>query len=203
MSLIEVERKRALTDVAALTKRMTAQGYQQTGTSVEVDTYYSRPDIDFMVTVECLRVRQRDGFAEITYKPASTSSTRSTSGVIAKRETNVVLAGQEQAIAAEELMAALGMVRLCRVEKTRTTFRHPGRDSVTVSIDRLAGVGAFAETEVMAIDKDAAATLLSQVERHLGLIDHTMVDLPYRDLVLEHERAACAAPDRTRVLKFR
>ncbi|AEV84593.1 adenylate cyclase [Actinoplanes sp. SE50] len=192
MSLIEVERKRALTDVAALTGRLRVQGYHEAATSVEVDTYYSRPDVDFLVTVECLRVRQRDGFAEITYKPASTGRTRSASGVIAKRETNVLLSGPEQAIAADELMTALGMVRLCRVEKTRTAFRNPEHDSVTVTVDRLAGVGSFVETEVMAVDEDAAARLLGQVERRLGLVDHAVVNLPYRDLVLQQERAATA-----------
>lgn len=45
------------------------------------------------------------------------------------------------------------MVRLCQVEKARTTFRHPDRDDVTVVIDLIAGVGAFAETEVMAVDR--------------------------------------------------
>lgn len=62
------------------------------GSSVEVDTYDSQPDIDFMATVECLRVRRRDGFAEVTDKPPSTAATHSAVDVIAKPETNVVLA---------------------------------------------------------------------------------------------------------------
>ncbi|MGH3869840.1 MAG: hypothetical protein ACRDQ4_27815 [Pseudonocardiaceae bacterium] len=51
-------------------------GYRAYGCFVEVDTYYSRPEVDYLDTVECLRVRQRDGFAEITYKPASDPSTQ-------------------------------------------------------------------------------------------------------------------------------
>lgn len=66
MSQIEVERKRELADPAALKARLIAAAYHEAGTSIEVDTYYSRPDRDFMETVECLRVRQRDGFAEVT-----------------------------------------------------------------------------------------------------------------------------------------
>lgn len=54
-------------------------------------------------------------------------------------------------------------------------------------IDLITGVGAFAETEVMADDPHAAATLLDQVERQLGLTDCPAVRLPYRDLVLQHE----------------
>lgn len=189
MNVIEVERKRELVDATALEARLVEAGYREAGTSVEVDTYYSRPDIDFLATVECLRVRQRDGFAEITYKPASTADTHSATDIIAKPEINVILSGPDQATAANTLLDVLGMVRLCRVEKTRATFAHPDRGEATVVIDLVAGVGAFAETEVMADDPDAAAMLLDVMERQLGLAQHPVVRLPYRDLVLRHEQA--------------
>lgn len=192
MNVIEVERKRELVDATALKARLVEAGYREAGTSVEVDTYYSRPDIDFMATVECLRVRHRDEFAEITYKPASTADTHSAADIIAKPETNVILSGPDQATAANTLLDVLGMVRLCRVEKTRTTFAHPDRGEVTVVIDRITGVGAFAETEVMADDPEVASTLLDQVERQLGLAERPIVKLPYRDLVLQHEQATNA-----------
>lgn len=182
--MIEVERKRELHDVVALKDRLAGAGYRTAGSSVEIDTYYSRPDVDFMTTVECLRIRQRDGFAEITYKPASTATTHSAADVIAKPETNVVLAGPEQTVAAHTLLDVLGMVRLCRVRKARETFRHPGRAEVTVVVDHVTGVGAFVETEVMATETAAAATLLGQVEQQLRLDGCPVVRLPYRDLVL-------------------
>jgi adenylate cyclase class 2 len=184
--VIEVERKRELDDATLLKARLVDAGYREAGTSVEVDTYYSRPDVDFLVTVECLRVRQRDGFTEIIYKPASTSDTHSAGDIIAKPETNVVL-GQAQDGTANTLLGVLGMVRLCQVEKTRTTFAHPEHGEVTV-------VGAFAETEVMADDPHAAATLLDQVEHQLGLADYPVVRLPYRDLVLQHEHPTTTVP---------
>ncbi|MEV6138898.1 CYTH domain-containing protein [Nocardia sp. NPDC051990] len=46
----------------------------EAGHLTEVDTYYSRPDVDYMKTVERLRIRHRDGFAEITYKPPPNAS---------------------------------------------------------------------------------------------------------------------------------
>lgn len=184
--MIEVERKRELSDPAALKDRLVEHGYTEAGASVEVDTYYSRPDVDFLATVECLRVRQREGFAEITYKPASTATTHSAAGIIAKPETNIVLSDPGQATAANTLLDVLGMVRLCQVEKTRTAFRHPCRPEVTVAIDRVTGVGMFAETEVMAnIAADAASVLLAEIERQLGLEDCPVVSLPYRDLILQ------------------
>lgn len=193
--MIEVERKRKLADVAGLKRRLTAAGYRGTDTTVELDTYYSRPDVDFLATVECLRVRRRDDFAEITYKPASSTDTHSTADVIAKSETNVVLAGASQAVMADTLLEVLGMVRLCRVEKARTTFRHVNLDGVTVVIDLVTGVGAFVEVEVLAAEPGAATALLEQVERRLGLTGSPAESRPYRDLVLEHERPSTAAPN--------
>lgn len=189
MNVVEVERKRELTDATALTARLAVTGYRKSGTCVEVDTYYSRPDRDFLTTVECLRVRQRDGFSEITYKPASTADTQGPTGIIAKRETNVILSAPDQATAANALLDVLGMVWLCQVEKTRTSYRHPDNETVTVAVDRVTGVGVFAETEVMADDPDVAAKLLEQVERHLALADCAVVSLPYRDLVLRRQQS--------------
>jgi adenylate cyclase class 2 len=80
------------------------------------------------------------------------------------------------------------MIRLCQVDKTRSTYRHPHNETITVVIDAIAGVGAFAETEVMADDTDDAAELLDQVERQLGLDALPVVRLPYRDLVLQRDQ---------------
>jgi adenylate cyclase, class 2 len=198
MTRFEVERKRELAGGSdTVTARLAELGYRQRGTNVEVDTYYSRPDRDFLVTIECLRVRERDGFAEITYKPASTADTHSAVDIIAKPETTVILSGSDEAAAAKTLLDALGMVPLCRVEKKRTTFGHPTDTAITVAIDFVTGVGEFVETEVMATDADQAAALLIQVERQLGVADRSVVKLPYRDLVLRHhhgDRDARAAP---------
>ncbi|WP_216900274.1 class IV adenylate cyclase [Nocardia alni] len=184
MHLIEVERKRELRNPSTLHQRLTELGYKQAGHLTEVDTYYSRPDVDYMKTVECLRIRHRDGFAEITYKPPSTSTTHSHADVIAKRETNVTLSGPEQADAANQLLTAIGMVQLVRVEKDRTTYRHPERKDIIVSIDAVTHAGTFVETEVTALDPNAATVHLEEVETELGIAAHAVVRLPYRDLVM-------------------
>ncbi|WP_280330776.1 class IV adenylate cyclase [Nocardia wallacei] len=184
MHLIEVERKRELPDASALRERLTQLGYRETGHLTEVDTYYSRPDIDYMKTVECLRIRRREGFAEITYKPSSNAATHSDADVIAKRETNVTLSGPDQAAAADELLTAIGMIELARVEKTRTTYQHPDHDDTIVSIDAVTHAGTFVETEITATDTAAATTHLERVETQLAIADHPVVNLPYRDLVM-------------------
>ncbi|MGQ0717349.1 MAG: class IV adenylate cyclase [Pseudonocardiales bacterium] len=189
MSVIEVERKRELIDTCtAVEARLAELGYREHGCFVEVDTYYSRPEVDYLDTVECLRVRQRDGFAEITYKPASEPSTHSPDDVISKRETNVALSGADQAEAANHLLTAIGMTRLVLVEKSRALYHHPDRDDITVSLDTVSGVGTFIETEVTAVNADGATALLEQVEHQLGLTAHPVVTMPYRDLVLRRDQ---------------
>ncbi|MBF6081323.1 class IV adenylate cyclase [Nocardia cyriacigeorgica] len=190
MDLIEVERKRKLADSEALRQRLAELGYREISSLTEVDTYYSRPDVDYMETVECLRVRQRDGSAEITYKPPSSPATRTDHGVIAKQETNLQLADAGQAAAANALFEAVGMVELVRVEKARTTYRRPGRERTTISIDVIAGVGAFVETEILSTDSKDAAAQLEGIEQVIGISAYPIVRVPYRDLVMRAHATA-------------
>ncbi|MFI6577770.1 class IV adenylate cyclase [Nocardiopsis sp. NPDC050513] len=185
MSPVEVERKRELTGSAGgVRARLVELGYREAGAVTEVDTYYSRPDVDFLETVECLRVRRRDGFAEITYKPASTSVTHGRDDVIAKRETNVLLRDMDQAHDANLLLESIGMVLLARVEKFRTTYHRPEHPGLTVALDTVTGAGSFLETEIVDDDTQRATALLKEVEGRLGVEAYPVVSLPYRDLVL-------------------
>ncbi|GAB2690358.1 class IV adenylate cyclase [Nocardia thraciensis] len=184
MQLIEVERKRELPDSNTLRDRLVELGYRESRQVTETDIYYSRPDVDFMETVECLRIRRRDDFAEVTYKPASTTATHSDRDVIAKHETNVHLSGADQADHAIALLDAIGMIELVRVEKARTLYRHPDHDEALVVIDTVTGAGEFVETEVTAFDSDDATARLETIEHELGIDDYPIVRLPYRDLVM-------------------
>ncbi|MBZ6175614.1 class IV adenylate cyclase [Streptomyces olivaceus] len=183
---IEVERKRDLADGAeALVQVLAEQGWTAGTPATEVDAYYSRPDVDYMQTVECLRVRRRGDFTEITYKPASTANTRSTDSVISKPETNVpVMPGH--AADAEQLLKNIGMHLLARVEKHRTSYRHELHFGATVSIDTVTGVGTFVETEVISSDADTAAQAVAEIESKIGVPQRPVVELPYRDLVMQH-----------------
>ncbi|MFF4693233.1 class IV adenylate cyclase [Streptomyces sp. NPDC001307] len=188
---IEVERKRQLPhDGAVLAGRLVELGWSRDEPVTEVDTYYSRPDVDYMETVECLRVRRRDDFAEITYKPPSTAATHSADSVISKPETNVRLDSASQAALANQLLENIGMRLLVHVEKHRETYRHALHPDVTVSIDTVAGVGTFVETEVISANATQAALRVEHVEKELDVADLPVVDVPYRDLTL----AKVAAP---------
>ncbi|MBO0804952.1 MAG: class IV adenylate cyclase [Nocardiopsaceae bacterium] len=182
---IEVERKRHLPDgPARVVSRLEELGYKASGPATETDTYFSRPDVDYLATVECLRVRQRGEFAEITYKPASNGRTHGEDDIIAKRETNVPLSGGEAAKDALALLSAVGMVELVTVRKSRTDYRSPGRGGVTVALDEVQGLGWYVETEVTDPDPDAAAGELQATEEALGLARFPVISRSYRDLLL-------------------
>jgi adenylate cyclase, class 2 len=191
MSAYEVERKRVVphAQLAPLQAALRRAGFTLESEMTETDTYYSRPDIDFMQTRECLRVRQKDGFAELTYKPASTSKTTTKSGIIAKQELNIVLAGEQYAGQAAKFLEAIGMVPLAIVKKHRQLFVADAHKNVVVAIDALAGVGNFIEVEVMAKDTVQATSLLEEIETLLGVGAYTVSHQPYRDLVIQHTSA--------------
>jgi adenylate cyclase class 2 len=183
---IEVERKRELPDGGDGIRGLLGElGYVGGDAVTEVDTYYSRPDVDYLLTVECLRVRRRGEFAEVTYKPASDSTTHGDDDVVAKVETNVILREGAQAGAAERLLESIGMRELVRVEKARTSYQRPDLPGVTVTIDMVRGVGTFVETEVNRATAAGAAELIEEIEKSLGVYGYPAVALPYRDLVLE------------------
>lgn len=178
---IEVEKKYILTMPAEqFIQQLTGLGFSCTNLEHETDTYYSRPDVDYMKTVECLRIRQRNDYAEMTYKPP----TKAASDVTAKHETNVRLDSPEHATQAQQLFDTMGMVELVKVEKTRSVYQYDDEPLLSVCVDDVAHAGMFVEIEVMSADEASARKQLQAVETKLGLDVAPAVRLPYRDLVL-------------------
>ena len=182
--LLEIERKRQLTgDAKELIKQLQDLDFKPKSSRHEIDTYYSRPDVDFMQTVECLRVRQRDGFAEVTYKPATTAATHTENDVIIKPETNLPIQPGDAAIA-KQLLANLGMVRLVEVNKYRRSFQSSDFPQATVAIDEIKNTGTFVEVEVLSDDETSALAMISDIETKLGLDSAEVVTRPYRDICM-------------------
>jgi adenylate cyclase class 2 len=186
MSLIEIERKRIINPdhLGLLVDKLKNANFGDKNVLREVDTYYTRNDVDYMKTVECLRVRQRDGFAEITYKPASNKKTSDSSGIIAKKESNAILRDEAQAAMANELLETIGLVKLVTVDKTRKSFKSDTKNGITVAIDTIVGAGIFIEVEVMSEDIESAKEELEALELELGITEYEVITLPYRDIVM-------------------
>ena len=183
--LIEVERKRIFTgSINTFIATLKTHGFAQTSQLHENDTYYSRPDVDFMQTVECLRVRERDGFAEVTYKPATSHATSTNDGVIMKPETNLSIAPNDTATA-KQLLVNLGMIELVTVTKFRHTFTSATYPNTVVAIDEIMDVGTFIETEVTLADKAVALQTVDKLERLLDIDTLPLATKPYRDMCMK------------------
>ena len=182
--LLEIERKRQLTgDAKELIKRLQDLGFELKSSCHEIDTYYSRPDVDFMKTVECLRIRQRDSFAEVTYKPATNAATHTENNVIIKPETNLPIQ-PEDAATAKQLLANIGMAQLVEVNKHRRSFQSSDFPQATVAIDEIKDAGTFVEVEVLSDDETSALIMISEIETKLGLDSMEIVTRPYRDICM-------------------
>ena len=182
--LLEIEHKRHLTsNIEDFIKKLEKFGFELQSKLSEIDTYYSRPDVDFMQTVECVRIRQRDGFAEVTYKPATTTATHTANDVIIKPETNLPIQPGD-ATTAKQLLTNLGMVRLVEVNKYRRSFQSSDFPQATVAIDEIKDAGTFVEVEVLSDDETSALAMISDIEPKLGLESAEVVTRPYRDICM-------------------
>ena len=182
--LLEIEHKRRLTsNIEDFIKKLEKFGFELQINLHEIDTYYSRPDVDFMQTVECLRIRQRDGFAELTYKPATTAATHTKNNVIIKPETNLPIQPGDTAIA-KQLLANLGIVRLVEVNKYRRSFQSSDFPQATVAIDEIKNAGTFVEVEVLSDHETSALAMIREIEVELDLNSAEVVTRPYRDICM-------------------
>ncbi|PID30213.1 class IV adenylate cyclase [Candidatus Saccharibacteria bacterium] len=183
--LLEIERKRRFTGAMdEFVARLESRGFCLKSEVREVDSYYSRPDVDFMQTIECLRIRERDGFAEITYKPSTTAATHTTSNIVVKPETNLPIQPSDVP-AAKQLLASLGMVQLVVVDKYRRTFRADSDSRVTIAVDEIKDTGVFVETEIISQDKESALRELDAIEKQLGINTFAVETRPYRDICMK------------------
>ena len=130
-----------------------------------------------MQTVECLRIRQHDGFAEVTYKPATTTETHTTN------ETTLPIQPGDATIA-KQLLSNLGMVRLVEVNKYRRSFQSSDFPQATVAIDEIKNAGTFVEVEVLSDDETGALAMINNIESELGLNSAEIVTRPYRDICM-------------------
>ena len=180
----EIERKsKFVGDLEGFIAQLGSQGFFLAGETTEIDTYYSRPDVDFMQTVECLRVRQRDGFTEITYKPPTNQRTRTEDGVIVKPETNLPVSPENAAVA-KQLLANLGMVKLVEVNKFRRIFKCDGESGLMIAIDEISDAGVFIETEIISEDKESALRQIEDIEAQIGVQEFEIITRPYRDICM-------------------
>ncbi len=179
---IEVELKFPVPDLASVQSQLSALGAPLSPPREEIDVYYRHPARDFAATDEALRIRRVGGLGFVTYKGPKLDATTKT-----RREIDLALpAGPSSPDAYATLLEALGFSPRAEVRKRRAKARVPWQDRhVEVSLDQVAGLGAFVEIELVTSpeDVDSARQCLLALADRLGLAQSERRS--YLELLLE------------------
>ena len=181
VSKVEVELKYKLLpgQRVKITRSLKKDGFKYVERVAEIDTYYTRKDVDFLKTKECLRIRRTKDYSELTHKPSSTKKMKS-SGSFWKLETNIPITGQEEEM--HHILINIGMLELATVVKSRSIYKSK---KITVVFDKIKKIGDYLEIEILT-DKSGTKKAIKDLilfAEHLGLKEEELVRLPYRDLV--------------------
>ncbi len=167
----EVELKFRVNDHAHVARQLARQGVLAGPPTAQDDLYLSHPVRDFAQSDEALRLR-RDGESNyLTYKgPKHEGPTKT------REEIEIAFTeGSESRADCLKVFERLGFRAVLDVRKMRLTYRlsHGGR-TMTVALDRVEGLGSFAEVETLAADQGdlaAAQEAVLSLAKALGLTD--------------------------------
>lgn len=186
----EVEMKFRVHDHSALAGRLSDIGVLSDVPQAQDDLYLAHPSRDFVVTDEALRLRRDGQSNHITYKgPKRPGPTKT------REEIEVPFAdGPEGRADMARVFDRLGFQMVLEVRKTRLSYRlkHRNRPMI-VTLDKVEGLGAFAEVESIAVaesDLPAAQAAVIDLARELGLID--LEPRSYLRMALERRREQAA-----------
>lgn len=170
---MEVEVKAPVADRDELRSRLRARGAELCEEREEADVYYDHPQRSFADTDEALRIRETGTGTQVTYKGPRVDETTKT-----REEIDLAVAGAEQARA---LLLALGFEPAGRVVKHREVYR---LDELTVTLDRVEGLGDFVEIETVVQEGvDEAREAVLALAEELGLTETERRS--YLELLLE------------------
>lgn len=166
--MLEVEVKYRVADPASLERDLTERGGRMLEVRTDIDQYFNAPDRDFARTDEALRIRTVGERSFVTYKgPKRDPQTKT------REELELPLpAGQSERFG--ELLMRLGYRPTGVVRKFRQVYYlEHGGFSLQVCLDDVAGLGSFAEIEVVADESQfqAAKAIVLEEAAELGLTD--------------------------------
>jgi pantoate--beta-alanine ligase len=166
--MLEIEQKYTRADFPAIERRLAEWGAAAPQEHEEADHYFNAPDRDFARTDEAFRLRRIGQANYLTYKGPKRAA-----AVKVRTELEIPLPPGEQA--AEQfgaLLVHLGYRPVAVVRKKRRSYHlRRGDFALTVCLDDVAGLGHYAEVEVLAPDEQAAAAqaALTETANALGL----------------------------------
>jgi adenylate cyclase class 2 len=153
--MLEIEQKFRCPNPKAVRDRLRAAGLPEPVDTAEVDSYFNAPDRDFAVTGEAFRLRQVGERNALTYKGPKRTDTTAKVRLEIELPVESGPAGVETATA---MLNSLGFRFVAEVRKTRSAF-HTTRNgyTVTICLDCCAGIGSFAEIEILAHESELPA----------------------------------------------
>jgi adenylate cyclase class 2 len=157
--VIEVESKFWSPGNDKVEKALIRLGAKKTSDGAIEDIYFAHPDRDYGKTDEALRLRKRDGRAELTYKGPRMRMEHTK----AREEVTVSV---DDPLAAQRIVERLGFVERHIVSKKRTTYI---LDKLRVEIDEVEGLGEFIELELITEEPQRAEGLIAMAQEQLGL----------------------------------
>jgi adenylate cyclase class 2 len=176
--MLEIELKARVPALGPLRDALMAKGARPEGREHEHDIYYNAPHRNFSETDEALRIRYIRGRAVVTYKGAKIKDL----GLKAREELNMAVESGE---VAEQILEKLGFVKTAEVDKWRETYK---LDNAIVSLDEVAGLGTFAEIEIIVQDdeREAALTAIDAIKKDLDISGEPIL-ASYLELLLSKE----------------
>lgn len=148
----------------------------------EKDIYFTAPHRDFIKTRECLRIREREDYLEMTYKGPTTKS-MADKKQFWKSEINIPLNCSKEE--AEIFLESINFTKIIDVIKEREEFI---LNKQKVFIDKVDGLGWFLEIENIAIGEKERQEAIDENMNlliNLNLSEKHIINEPYRDLVLK------------------
>lgn len=180
---VEIEKKFALSDPAALKARLEELGGHPAAPVRQVDAYYNAPHRDFLVPdviSEWLRIRTEEHGGSVNFKRFHPVE------ALTKTHADEYETRVADVEAVRRLLEALDFRPLVTVEKTREAYRLP---DVEVVFDRVVGAGDFVEFEYKgdAVSVEDATRGLERFIASLGVELGAPVDRGYPHMLLGRE----------------
>jgi len=180
---VEVKYRLDKSQISKIEKKIKEIGGIKRETIEETDVYFTSPSRDFIKTKECLRIRHNAKGTEMTYKGGSTAEMEKEKQFW-KEEINIPI--NVSVLDAVKFLEQLGFTQVAIVKKTRV---HYDIGSQKVFLDELDGCGFFVEIENFSTEtkkKERALAENKELAEKLGLEEKNIVELPYRDIVINH-----------------
>jgi len=177
--MIEIELKVRVPDLAPVRARLETLGAERLEAVRERDLYYNAPHRDFGETDEALRVRYAGGRVLVTYKGPKMREF----GLKAREEFNTTIGDGEEF---GKMLERLGFRKTIEVCKDREYFRFAGS---IISLDRVDGLGTFAEIEYAGSDRQDAERTIAEIAQKIG-VEGTPLLESYLELLLSRQSGA-------------